>query len=88
MNALAAAALLSLLSTEAVQAQNPSMNTQAWMAHQRMMNQMDMMRRSQQLQLMARAREAQSQCRGSAKGATGKQCKAAPSKHKTTPRSK
>ena len=74
INALAAAALLSLLSTEAVQAQmqNPSMNAQAMMMHHQMMNQMDMMRRSQQLQSMARAREAQGHCRGAAQGATGK----------------
>ncbi len=90
INVLAAAALLSVLSTEAVQAQmqNPSMNTQAMMSHHQMMNQMDMMNRSQQLQAMWRAREAQrarevrSQCRGSAQGAKGKKCKAAPRKPK------
>ncbi len=82
MNALAAAALLSLLSAGAVQAQNPSANTQAWMTHQQMMNQMDMMRRSQQLSAMWRAREARSKCQGSAQGATGKHCRAAPRKPK------
>jgi hypothetical protein len=84
INALAAATLLSLLSTEAVQAQmqNPSMNAQAMMMHHQMMNQMDMMRRSQQLQLMARAREAQGHCRGAVQGATGKHCRAAPRKPK------
>ena len=85
INALAAAALLSLLSTEAVQAQmqNPSMNAQAMMMHHQMINQMDMMRRSQQLQLMARAREAQGHCRGAVQGATGKHCRAAPRKPKS-----
>ncbi|MGO9483404.1 MAG: hypothetical protein ACLPX9_02300 [Rhodomicrobium sp.] len=91
MNALAAAALLSLLSAEATQAQNPSMNAQAMMTHQQMMNQMDMMRRSQQLSAMwrtreaQRAREARSKCGGSAQGAAGKHCRAAPRKPKALP---
>jgi cytochrome c556 len=85
INALAAAALLSLLSTEAVQAQSHSANTQFMIQQHQMMNQMDMMRRSQTLQAMARAREAkeaQSRCRGPAQGGTGKFCRTAPRKAK------
>jgi hypothetical protein len=50
-----------------------------------MMNQMDMMRRSQTLQAMARAREAkeaQGRCRGPAQGGTGKFCRPAPRRAK------
>ena len=69
----------------------PFGHTQAMMSHHRMMNQMDMMHRSQTLQSMARAREAQearrakqarAKCQGSAQGATGKTCKAASGKSK------
>ncbi len=82
INAPAAAALLSLLSPDAVQAQSPSANAQFMMQHQQMMNQMDMMRRSQQLQAMWRAREAQRRSRSSAHGAAGKKRQAAAPKHK------
>ena len=82
INALAAAALLSFSGTEAVRAQNHSMsNTQFMIQHHQMMNQMDMMRRSQ----TARAREAmeaRGKCRGAAQGATGKKCGATPRKPK------
>ncbi len=56
-----------------------------------MMNQMEMMNRSQTLQAMARAREARearrakqarAKCQGSAQGAGGNKCKAASGKSK------
>lgn len=91
-NALAAAALLSVLSAGAVQAdQSMNMHIQSTLQTQRMMNQMDMMQRSRTLQAMARVREAQearrakharAKCQGSAQGATGNKCKAASAKSK------
>ena len=74
-NALAAAALLSFLSTGAVQAQHSTHTQMMMMQQHQMMNQMDMMQRSQTLQAMARVREAQearrakqarAKCQGSA----------------------
>lgn len=89
-NALAAAALLSVLSAGAVQAdQSMNMHIQSTLQTQRMMNQMDMMQRSRTLQAMARVREAQearrakharAKCQGSAQGAKGNKCKAASGK--------
>ena len=87
-NALAAAALLSFLSTGAVRAQTNPLHTQSMMQHHQMMNQMDMMQRSQTLQAMSRAREARrakqarAKCQSSAQGATGNKCKAASGKSK------
>jgi hypothetical protein len=57
MIALAGAALLLSVSAGTVRAQSPMM--QSHMSYQQMLNQQDMMRRSQQFQLMWQARAAQ-----------------------------
>jgi hypothetical protein len=68
--ALAGAALMSLFAAGAAEAQ--SMNTQAMMQHQRAMNQIEMMNRSQSLQRMWQAHQDQAQHRKSIKATKAK----------------
>jgi hypothetical protein len=83
ITALAPAALFLSLSAGAVQAQSPSLSAQ--MSYRQMLNQQDMMRRSQQFQLMRQAHEAQeaeSKRRAAAQAARSKKSKAAAGKPK------